>query len=424
MAHILQTVLFLSFLFIATSDDYTLHARLKTVTLTHETGPGRWDGSKETDFYFTLVGTKAESEEQLCHANRDRGSAGTCTFEFDAKLGRLLRVKIRNAGDNLWAVVSIDVDINGRKRGTWDGFRKVMKFKTVSILVESIENEEFGELVFGPAQDSPVSCVAGNYALNGECVECGENTYSWEGSYACTECPEGMFSAAGSTDESDCEYELCSAGYYWTLAGCQRCWKNTYSEDGAFLCTDCPDGSFSKPGSTSLANCRYEVITTCDCWTPECGYCANPNCTIKQDLQNSDHGIEILVHSIVKWRRYSSIVLYDEHGRGIGKFQWNIGRLFLTGCVQCRTPPALRKAIVRKGETSWGLFMKDGVIEVSINGVTLYKQELVGECKEVYGKVKRFAFYDMGCSNKFSYVPGEMELGDKLTSTCSGRCNQ
>ena len=117
-------------------------------------------------------------------------------------------------------------------------------------------------------------------------------------------------------------------------------------------------------------------------------------------------------------------MLYDEHGRGIGKFQWNIGRLFLTGCIQCRTPPALRKAIVKKGETSWGLSMKDGVIEVHINGVTHYKQELIGECKEVYGRVKRFAFYDMGCSNKFSYVPGEMELGDLLTSTCSGRCNQ
>ena len=50
------------------------------MTLTHETGPGRWDGSRETDFYFTLVGTKALSEEQLCHANRDRGSTGTAVI--------------------------------------------------------------------------------------------------------------------------------------------------------------------------------------------------------------------------------------------------------------------------------------------------------------------------------------------------------
>ena len=61
-------------------------------------------------------------------------------------------MKIRNAGDNLWTVVSIDVDINGKKKGTWDGFRKVIKFKTISILVE-MEKEQFGELVFpGPAQ--------------------------------------------------------------------------------------------------------------------------------------------------------------------------------------------------------------------------------------------------------------------------------
>ena len=88
----------------------------------------------------------------LCAHLPDTPITGTCTFHFDAKLGRLLRVKIRNAGDNLWAVVSIDVDINGKKKGTWDGFRKVIKFKTISILVE-MENEQFGELVFpGPAQ--------------------------------------------------------------------------------------------------------------------------------------------------------------------------------------------------------------------------------------------------------------------------------
>ena len=38
--------------------------------------------------------------------------------------------------------------------------------------------------------------------------------------------------------------------------GCQPCGKNTYS-DGAFSCTDCPDGKISETESASEADCNY-----------------------------------------------------------------------------------------------------------------------------------------------------------------------
>ena len=166
-----------------------------------------------------------------------------------------------------------------------------------------------------------------------------------------------------------------------------------------------------------------ERYPTCDCWTPECGYCSKLECTIKQDLLNSDHGIEIIVHSELKRRTYSSVVLFDGHGNGIGKFQWNIGRLYLTGCIQCRTPPDLRRSVVKGGKTTWAFSLKDGAIEIRIGGRSRYKRTLSGECAKEYGKVKRFAFYNVDCSNAFSFVPSEMQLGGRMTSNCFGTCN-
>ena len=42
-----------------------------------------------------------------------------------------------------------------------------------------------------------------------------------------------------------------------TDTGCQQCGENTYSGDGASLCSNCPDGMISDAGSTSVAECVY-----------------------------------------------------------------------------------------------------------------------------------------------------------------------
>ena len=163
-----------------------------------------------------------------------------------------------------------------------------------------------------------------------------------------------------------------------------------------------------------------KVYPTCDCWTPQCGYCTNMECTVQQDLPNSDRGITVT--STLRRRKLNSIVLYDQQGAEIGKFQWNLRGIWLSGCIQCLTPGELRRARSIEGPTTWGFSIKDGVVRITINDECLYEQELVGECKERYGKAARFAFYDMECENTFVYRRGDMKLGERITPDCAGAC--
>ena len=161
---------------------------------------------------------------------------------------------------------------------------------------------------------------------------------------------------------------------------------------------------------------------TCDCWTPECGYCSNMECTVQQDLVNSDSGIQVT--STLRRKRLNSIVLYEVDGNEIGRFQWSLRGIWLTGCIQCPTPAELRRARTADGETTWSFSLKDGVVRIRVNEETLYEQALIGECKEKYSRAARFAFYDMTCENTFLYQPGEMVAGERVTTECAGRCPQ
>ena len=161
---------------------------------------------------------------------------------------------------------------------------------------------------------------------------------------------------------------------------------------------------------------------TCDCWTPECGYCTNMECTVKQDLATSDRGIQVT--SKLRRKRENSIVLYDEDANEIGKFQWNLRGIWLTGCITCMTPVHLRRAKADEGQTTWSFSIRDGIVRITINGEHLYEHALIGECKERYAQAKRFAFYDMTCENTFSYSPSEMEAGERITPDCAGTCSE
>jgi hypothetical protein len=56
-----------------------------------------------------------------------------------------------------------------------------------------------------------------------------------------------------------------------------------------------------------------------------------------------------------------------------------------------------------------------------IGGEVLFENRLRGECAEVYRRATRFAFYNMGCENKFTLFPG-MEKGEQINPTCDGAC--
>ena len=49
----------------------------------------------------------------------------------------------------------------------------------------------------------------------------------------------------------------CSAGNYMTETGCQQCGVNTFSEDGASSCTDCPERKIAAAGSISQNDCHF-----------------------------------------------------------------------------------------------------------------------------------------------------------------------
>ena len=42
-----------------------------------------------------------------------------------------------------------------------------------------------------------------------------------------------------------------------TESGCQECGEDTYSGDGATICTKCPDSKVSKARSTSEDDCKF-----------------------------------------------------------------------------------------------------------------------------------------------------------------------
>jgi len=109
-----------------------------------------------------------------------------------------------------------------------------------------------------------VVCPAGQYKTDvGDCANCGRNQYSLEGSDTCSNCPEGTGVEPGDgTSESDCtRLEVaCPAGQYKTNdRDCVNCGRNQYSSEGSDTCSNCPEGTGVEPGEgTSESDCRME----------------------------------------------------------------------------------------------------------------------------------------------------------------------
>ena len=64
------------------------------------------------------------------------GAIGSCSFEIFTKIGHLEKIRIRNAGNDFWAFVSIEVDIDGVTKGIRDGYLPVGKFREVFLSFE------------------------------------------------------------------------------------------------------------------------------------------------------------------------------------------------------------------------------------------------------------------------------------------------
>ena len=170
---------------------------------------------------------------------------------------------------------------------------------------------------------------------------------------------------------------------------------------------------------TRLRNIISDKRPTCNCWTPECGFCTNPDCAIKTDTQ---HGLEVEVTSYVTWKKSNTIVLYDEDGRVLSKLQYNLKNIVLGNCFVCRTEPAIRAASKAQGDySSWGISLKDGVLTVKIGGEVLYQRELPKECSHISSKVKSFSFFDMTCKSTYSIGSGAV-AGERMDHNCAATC--
>lgn len=171
-----------------------------------------------------------------------------------------------------------------------------------------------------------------------------------------------------------------------------------------------PGLSTTPTASAEPDNIVYDKeVGACSCWTPECSYCNNLECTVKQDLTTSDQGVQVTTK--LKWKKLNTIVLYDQAGKELGKFRFSLSGIYLTGCIGCQAPRALRKMRNVEGKTAWTFALKDGVVQIRVSSEVVYEQELIGECKEVYSKVRRYAFYDMTCEDTFLCRASEMEAG-------------
>ena len=150
---------------------------------------------------------------------------------------------------------------------------------------------------------------------------------------------------------------------------------------------------------------------TCDCWTPECGFCSKPECSVK--LNSGLAGPKgIAVRSFLHKRKVKTIVLYKSDGDSVGQFQWSLNRISMTGCCSCRTPKRIRQKVkeLPVGTVGWSFAINDGVVELSVEGEILYTLKLTRKCAEVYGEVKSFSFTGMSCKSSFAYASEEMEL--------------
>ena len=157
---------------------------------------------------------------------------------------------------------------------------------------------------------------------------------------------------------------------------------------------------------------------TCNCWTPECGFCKNPDCAIQTDTQ---HGLEVEVTSYVTWKKSNTIVLYDEDGRVISKIQWNLRKILVGRCFVCKTKSAIRAA--SKGRySSWAFTLKDGLLTIKIGGEVLYQRQLPPECSNIYDKVRSFSFYDMTCKSTYSLGKSGAVAGERMDHDCAGTC--
>ena len=184
-----------------------------------------------------------------------------------------------------------------------------------------------------------------------------------------------------------------------------------------------PDTSTTMP-ETDLGALTVDEDTprkTCDCWTLECGWCSDEKCRVAHDLTaESSEGIRVT--SPIHWVDLNTVYFFDSNGDMIGSFRFNRKGIFLTGCVNCAMPRPLPGG--DEGVFDWNVAFEGSELVLYISGEEHWRQELIGECAEIYSDIQEFAFGDIGCSGVWYEVENEMDSGSHFTDneTCGSEC--
>ena len=87
-----------------------------------------------------MVGSKGETGEHDCPADRSKGATDECSFKDTTSIGTLKEVRIKNKSDgDIWVFASISVRINGVRSGRWKGRGWVNDQFTVSFTYTGIK---------------------------------------------------------------------------------------------------------------------------------------------------------------------------------------------------------------------------------------------------------------------------------------------
>ena len=159
----------------------------------------------------------------------------------------------------------------------------------------------------------------------------------------------------------------------------------------------------------------------CNCWTAECGWCADLKCRVGHSLVDNTG---ITVYSKLGWKIYNTLFLFDSNGEMIGSLRFNKRGIFLTGgCVKCPMTRGLLAPNSDDGTYQWTVQFEGPEVVLLVEGQEVWRHELVGECAQRYSDIQEFAFGDMGCRSFWSPMNGA-EVGSHFTdtNTCGTQC--
>ena len=107
--------------------------------LTHTTGTGKWDGGTHSgDLFFTLIGKLGVTGSHECPADRGFGKTASCTFEDEANIGGLVKMKIENINGNNWAFTKLFVAVDGEVKAARTSYTWINRYKNTTFRLANI----------------------------------------------------------------------------------------------------------------------------------------------------------------------------------------------------------------------------------------------------------------------------------------------